>query len=578
MLASLLIGSLILPGCKGESRGIPTVVPHDARNDFPNADASSRTTAAHQIHDDDWFETVTPSTGVDFAYRNGDGAERHTLLETLGGGAGLVDFDRDGDVDLFITGGGTIPKGDGTIGGLAPALFRNLGEFRFERVDVAAGLTECRYYSHGCAAADVNRDGFLDIAVAGYGGVLLYLNHGDGTFAEIAAEAGLAAGGWCTALAWNDVDRDGWNDLFVARYVTWTLETNVVCPTPHGEVESCDPTTYPPSTSFLFRNLANGTFADESVGRGITAKGNGLGVVAVDLGGDGRCAFYVANDETDNLLYLPSDDGTYREAAQLAGVATDEFGNDEGSMGIAVGDFDGDLRPDLFVTNFEREDNSLYRNLGDGMFLHVSQATGLSGPSRMYVGFGATLTDFDADGWPDLFLVNGHVFPASGLAGYRQPPQLFRNVDGRRFEDASSRGGEYFARRHAGRGVAAGDLDDDGAMDVVIVHQNDPVEILRNRRRPERFVRIVLRGTTSNAEAIGATVRLRDGERAAAQWMTSGAGYFSQQDSRLLFVVTAPVKSVDVQVTWPTGQAERYDSLEINRTHELVEGHGAKVP
>jgi hypothetical protein len=529
------------------------------------------------VASDDWFETVALSAGVEFVYRNGEEAEQYTLLETLGGGAGLVDYDRDGDVDLFLTGGGTIPEGEGAIGGLPPALFRNHGDFRFERVDRAAGLTECRHYSHGCAAADINRDGFSDIAVAGYGGVLLYLNHGDGTFAEVAAEAGVAADGWCTALAFNDVDRDGWNDLFVARYVTWSLETNVVCPTPQGAKESCDPTTYPPLTSFLFRNLADGTFGDETAARGITAKGNGLGVVAVDLTGDGRCAFYVANDETDNLLYLPNDDGTFREVAHLAGVATDEFGNDEGSMGIAVGDFDGDLRPDLLVTNFEREDNSLYRNLGDGMFLHVSQSAGLSGPSRMYVGFGTTLTDFDGDGWQDLFLVNGHVFPASGLAGYRQPPQLFRNVEGRRFEDVSARGGEYFLRRHAGRGVAIGDLDDDGAADVVIVHQNDPVEILRNRRRPERFLRLQLRGTKSNVEAIGATVRLRDGEREVAQWMTSGAGYFSQQDRRLLFVLTAPAESVDVQVSWPAGQAEQFRGLEINQTHELVEGRGSPI-
>lgn len=528
---------------------------------------------------DAWFETMTPATGVSFAYRNGEDAGRYTLLETIGGGVAMLDYDCDGDLDLFFTGGGTIPakEGEGEIGGLPPGLFANENAWRFRSIGEQAGLTDGHIYSHGCAVADFNRDGFPDVAVAGFGGVLLYVNHGDGTFRELAESAGLEADGWCSALAWGDVDADGLNDLFVVRYVDWTLATNLVCTAPNGGKEACQPTTWKPTTSQLFHNRGDGTFAEEAAARGITGRGNGLGVVAADLNGDGRCEFYVTNDETDNLLYLASENGTFQEAAHLAGVATDEFGNDEGSMGIAVGDFDGDQRPDLFVTNFEREDNSLYRNLGDGMFLHSSQVTGLAGPSRSYVGFGTALADFDSDGWPDLFVANGHVFLASGQAGYRQPPQLFRNQEGQRFEEVSADAGEYFQRKHAGRGIAVGDLDDDGSPDVVVVHQNDPVELLRNRRVPPSWVRVRLRGVESNAEAIGAEVRLVDANTVRAQWVTSGCGYFSQSDFRLLFALTSPAEEVTVHVRWPSHKAEQFRGLAVRQTHELLEGQGTAV-
>lgn len=572
---------MILLGCQRPAPEPPSAAP--PRNGTSAQSTSSPATDERPdplevvlgIRDDDWFETVTASTGVEFAYRNGDDAQRHTLLETLGGGAGWLDYDGDGDCDLFLTGGGTIPEASGSISGLPPALYQKRDGVEFRRVDLVAGLTECRHYSHGCAAADFNRDGFPDMAVAGFGGVLLYLNQGDGTFSEIAEPSELTAPGWCTALAWSDIDQDGLNDLFVVRYVDWTLEDNIVCTSARGAKKSCDPTTYPPTTSLLLHNRGDGTFEDESVRRGITAKGNGLGVVAADLNADGRCEFYVANDETQNHYYVPTENGGYQETAQLAGVATNEFGLAEGSMGIAVGDYDGDSRPDLFITNFEREDDSLYRNLGDGMFLHASQRAGLSGRSRTNVRFGTIFTDFDGDGWLDLIIASGHVYPGGGVAEYRQPPQLFRNLNGKRFEEVSARGGEYFRRRHTGRGLAVGDWNDDGAPDVVVSHQNDPAEILLNRRIPERYVRLHLRGLTSNSEAIGATVILLDGERSLTHSVSSGSGYFSQQDPRLLFALQSPAESVSVQVRWPSGRAEQFSNLAINRTHELLEGHGA---
>jgi hypothetical protein len=537
-----------------------------------HAPVDSRSAA---IDTDDWFETVTSLSGVDFSYRNGDEAQRMTLLETLGGGAGVIDFDGDGDQDLFCTGGGTISQSDGSVLGLPPSLWENLGDFKFRRVYGLAGFHASRLYTHGCAVADFNRDGFSDLVVAGYGGVLLYLNLGDGTFSEVAEVSGLNAEGWCTALAWNDFDRDGLNDLFIARYVDWTPSTNRICESPLERTkQACGPMTYSSTTSLLYNNLGDGSFQDVSAKEGLSKKANGLGVVAADFNGDSRCEYYVASDLTENLYYAPSEQGGFEERSQMAGVATNDIGNPEGSMGIAVGDYDGNGSPDLFVTNFEGEDNSLYRNLGEGMFLHVSNPAGLFGLSRMKVGFGTMLTDFDGDGWPDIIVANGHVNAHGGRSGYRQSPQLFRNQAGRRFQDVSTQGGPYFRREHHGRGVVVADLNDDGAPDVVVVHQNEPVEILRNRRLPSRYVSLRLCGTMSNAEAIGARVQITDGDRAVSQWVTSGTSYFSQSDYRLLFALQSSAESVTVSVHWPTGHTEQFASLSVNRTHDLFEGKG----
>lgn len=576
----MLLGAGFCVGCHQSKRDqsgqslSPTTESSTASN--PDSNANAPVVSSSIANDSrDWFETVASLSGVNFSYRNGDEAQRMTLLETLGGGAGVIDYDGDGDQDLFFTGGGTISQTTGSVLGLPPSLWENLGGFNFRRVDGPAGFHGSRLYSHSCAVSDFNRDGFSDLVVAGYGGVLLYLNLGDGTFSEIAKLSGLSAEGWCTALAWSDFDRDGLNDLFIARYVDWTLATNRICESPleHAK-QACGPMSYSSTTSLLFKNLGDGSFQDVTAKEGLLKKANSLGVVAADFSGDGRSEYYVASDLTENLYYVPAEQGGFDERSQMAGVATNDIGNPEGSMGIAVGDYDGNGLPDLFVTNFEGEDNSLYRNLGKGMFLHVSNPTGLFGLSRMKVGFGTMLTDFDGDGWPDIFVANGHVNAHGGRSGYRQSPQLIRNQAGRRFEDVSTQGGPYFNREHHGRGVVVADLNDDGAPDVVVVHQNDPVEILRNRRLPSRYVSLRLRGAMSNPEAIGARVQIADGGRNVSQWVTSGTSYFSQADYRLLFALQSPTESVSVSVHWPTGQTEQFVSLRVNQTHDLFEGQG----
>lgn len=542
-----------------------------------HANDAAEAVPSRPVRPEDWFETML-DTGVDAAYRNGEEAGLTFLLESLGGGVAMIDFDRDGRLDLFFTGGGTLHAESRRVEGLPSALFRNEGGWRFTPVTTPAQLGAADLYTHGCTVCDYDRDGFSDVLVCGYGGVQLWRNQGDGTFEDAARLSGLTADGWCTTAAWADIDRDGDNDLMIIRYVEWSPEIDRTCRTVDGRPEVCNPSLYRAARQSLYVNRGDGTFEDVTSARGIDRTGNGLAVIAADFNEDGWCDFYVADDGTENLLYLGGPDGVFREAALAAGIGADEYGKMPASMGVDVGDYDNDGRFDMIITNFESEDEVLYRNLGNGMFLQRTAQVGLAGSMRLQVGFGTTLTDFDGDGWLDLFVANGHVFYGGGLTTYRQPPQLFRNLEGQRFEEVSHAGGEYFERKHAGRGIAVGDLDEDGAPDVVVVHQNAVPALLRNRRAPPRFVRLHLRGTNSNEEAIGAVVSIQDGPRSVSRWICSGCGYFSQFDLRPIVPLTHDAESVAAVVRWPGGVSERFASLDVNRTHELVEGRGDALP
>jgi len=528
---------------------------------------------------DDWFEDVTNRAGVSFRYWNGAEADRHYILESLGGGVALFDYDDDGDLDMFFTGGGEISRSNPvSIRGRPSALYRNDGDWRFVDVTEEAGLSAPGDYSHGCAVADFDRDGRLDLFVCCFGRCRLFRNSRDGRFVDVTRASGLDFEGWSTAAAWPDIDGDGWPDLYVTRYCNWRPERDQACVSSRGERDVCSPTVYRGEPDKLFRNLGNGTFEEITEAAGLTDSGKGLGVVAADLDGDGYVDLYVARDEVEKDLFRGGTALPLAEAARTLGVATSEFGVPEGSMGVDVGDYDGDGRPDLWVTNFENEDNALYRNLGDGGFDYATVKAGLAGQSRRYVGFGTALADFDGDGWLDIFVANGHVFVHGRQSPYRQPAQLFQNVAGRsgerRFENVSEKGGAYFRTPHVGRGAAVGDLDDDGALDLVISHQNEPVAVLRNRRPPPHFLRVELRGIRCHPQAVGAQVSIRSGEREMVRYVAGGAGYFSHFDQRLLFPLVND-DPLDVTVRWPGGASEIFHALPVDRAHALVEGHGA---
>ncbi|MBS0207158.1 MAG: CRTAC1 family protein [Planctomycetes bacterium] len=539
-----------------------------------DSSANKKSTLARTPRADDWFEDASERSGIQFSYHNGREGEKYTLLESIGGGVALIDFDSDDDVDLFITGGGTI-GGVPATAGLRPALYRNDGDWRFVDVTDAAGLAASADYSLGCSSGDFDRDGHPDLFVSGYPRSRLLRNTGKGTFEDVTDRVGLNLNGLHTASAWPDVNNDGWPDLFVAGYVTFDLNEGRQC----GDIvrkikDICGIWQYPPAPDRLFLNRQGQSFEEISQQAGIRADGKGLGVVASDFNEDGHIDLYVANDYTANHLYLGSGGTSFHETGLLAGVAVDESGIPQGSMGVDVGDYDGDGRGDIFVTNYQMEDNILYKNLGDAQFSVASGgAIGLRNDCRTFVGFGTGFADLDSDGWLDLFVFNGHVMYRTGQSPYEQPSFLFRSASGTRFENVTDRGGPYFSLPHVARGAAVGDLDGDGAPDLVIVHQNAPVVVLRNRLSPPNWTGIQLKGIQSEPHAVGATVTVSYQGRKLVRHVRSGAGYLSQFDRRIL-VPTVSDEPIQCEVHWLAGRREIFRNLAPRRTNILVEGEG----
>ncbi|HEV3021988.1 MAG TPA: VCBS repeat-containing protein, partial [Pirellulales bacterium] len=377
---------------------------------------------------------VMRTSGFEFTYDNGRAAGRHVILECLGGGVGTFDYDGDGRWDLFCPGGGQY-RPHGEITGLRSALFRNLGDWKFEPVTAPSGAARAPYYTHGCCAGDFNSDGFTDVLVTGYGGLQLFQNQGDGRFIEVREQAGLFDDSWITSAAWGDLNGDGHPDLYLAHYVDWLpAEGRDARDFGQGHAEVCLPRRFNPLPDAVYYSNGDGTFRDATSAAGFVVEpsicGKGLGVVLGDVDLDGDVDVYVANDTDPNFLYLNQGSGVFQEVGLLHGAACDAIGKPTGSMGVDLGDYDGDGLPDIFVSNFENETFSLYRNEGAAHFLHVSQATGIMALGRLYVGWGTLFADVDRDGDEDLVVSNGHVFDFSGLAPNKQEPLLLMNERG----------------------------------------------------------------------------------------------------------------------------------------------------
>ncbi len=538
-----------------------------------------RTLQFRDPHPEDWFDQAALSAGLSSTYRDGSESGCYELIESVGGGAASFDFDLDGSQDLFFTGGGALtPSANAksiSVSGRPGRLFRDLKSGRFEDVSELAGVGDESLYTHGCTVLDCDADGFDDLLVAGYRGIRLWRNWGDGTFQECAAELGLVNDAWNVTAAAADYDRDGLIDIYLLTYAEWMPDTNRKCLNDQQLRDICGPTSFPGARDALFRNTGSG-FTDVRDQVGLAPGNRGLGLVAADFDGNGYIDFAVVNDVEENQLYLNDSESRFREEAVLWGIAYSNTGEREGSMGIDLGDYDNDGFPDLWYTNYAQQDNSLMHNAAGSGFVHSASLVGLAGVSRQWVGFGTLLTDFDGDGWEDIFVANGHVAYERRDSPYYQPPQLFRNDHGRRFVEVTRDGGPYFDGTWSGRGALKTDVNEDGAWDLVVVHQNEPAVLLRNRRPPKSWIRLDLVGTNSDRNAMGAVLSIRQGEQIMKRWKPGGGSYLSHSDPRLLFplVDDAPV---DVTVVWLGRQTEVFPQLPTQRTHILVEGRSSHV-
>ncbi|MFN7938739.1 MAG: VCBS repeat-containing protein [Bryobacteraceae bacterium] len=482
------------------------------------------------------FRDIASEAGIRWRHFNGMSADRY-LVESTTGGVAVLDFDADGRMDLLFVTGGETPRGKAGPGGARHALYRNLGGNKFADVTARAGLGVTKFYGMGAAAADYDNDGFPDVYVSGYPSGALFRNNGDGTFADVTAKAGVAnAGEWGTSAAWFDFDRDGRLDLFVANYAQFSFEDRKKCEF-EGKPVYCSQTAYAGRASRLYRNNGDGTFADVSASSGVgLLAGRGLGVVAIDYDGDGWQDLFVARDASPNLLLRNKGDGTFAEVGLEAEIAFNPDGIARAGMGVDAGDMDGDGRPDFVVTNFDSEYHALYLNAGKLPFREATVESRLAQYSKPYVGWGVRMMDYDNDGDLDLLIVNGHlhemIAQSNRTVSYREPPLLLANDGKARFTKVD--GGPVFAGAYLGRGMASGDLDDDGYVDAVFVSLNDPPVVLRNEWRGASWVGVQLRGTVSNRDAIGARLTLRaggvcgrDGLRAAGVfWRRTIGGWY----------------------------------------------------
>jgi hypothetical protein len=447
-----------------------------------------------------------------------------------------------------------------------------LDTWQFTAVTDPAGIAAAAFYSHGALAGDYDNDGFPDLLVTGYHGLALYHNQGDGTFSEVAQQAGLMRDTWSTSAAWGDVDGDGVLDLYVVSYVDWSFDNDPYCRASHGARDVCSPTAFHAQPHRFYRGLGDGKFCEASQAVGVVDGAKGLGVIAADVDMDGHLDFYVTNDTTPNLLYHNDGHGHLREVGLSSGTGLSDTAMADGSMGVDLGDYNLDGRPDLWVANFEDQTFALYRNEGDCLFQHVSGLTGIARNRGLYVGFGTVFFDFDLDGDEDLFVATGHVAYHPRNSATRQQPLLFENLAGRTFVNVADQAGPYTQTAHVGRGVALGDLDDDGRPDLAIAHTNEPIALLRNESRTTgHWLRVRLIGTRSPRQPIGARVRLRTADGSQTRQVKGGGSFLSSSDPRLMFGFHQASHVNELEIAWPSGVTQRLQDLPVDQTLVVIE-------
>jgi hypothetical protein len=549
--------ALCIAGC-GRSPPTPPALPADG-----SASGSEQLPECY-------FVDRSAALGIAFTYTSGSEARQRTILESMGGGVGWLDYDRDGWLDLVATGGGSITPSQ-VIEGRPLSLFRSINGKKFAVVTSAA-IESSRLYTHGIALADYDHDGFADMLVTGYGPPQMWKNLGDGTFLECAAPARIINDLWSVGAGWGDLNGDSHLDLYLTHYVNWSFQNHPHCQgTDSGDRDVCPPRSFEPLPDTLYFSQGDGTFEDASERAGLRADGKGLGVLLADVEPDGDVDIYVANDTTDNFLYLSDGHGGLSEKGMVRGVALDDNGIPNASMGVDLCDYNGDGRPDLWVTNYEREAFALYRNEGDANFLHVSQRLGITDLGGLFVGFGTACEDFDSDGDQDIAVANGHVIHYPAYSPRRQLALLLE-FDGRRFERTRFRAGSYFEQPHEGRGLATADFDADGDLDIAISNLDEPLALLANDfQERNRFLSLTLVGTQSNRDAVGARVELYRGAKKVHRQVTGGGSYLSHSARSIHFALPPDDLPRTLVIHWPAGCVQTIDAAALAGCYTLVE-------
>ena len=521
------------------------------------------------------FEDVTDKAGIRFRHFNAASSKKY-ILETMGSGCGWIDFDNDGLLDAFFVNGGATPK----VRPAEPprhALFRNLGNGSFEEVTTAARVGGDGSFGMGVAVGDYNNDRYPDLFVSGYPHSLFYLNNGNGTFTETADKAGLRHKGLLASSAgWFDYNRDGYLDLLVLNYVDWSYEKETYCGRPEpGYRAYCDPKNYFGISPTLYRNKGDGTFTDVTREAKLqNREGKGLGVVLADFDDDGWTDIFIANDGVRNFYYRNSENGTFEDLTYESGAGFSDDGKSEAGMGIDASDYNLDGLLDLYVTHLNHELNRMYRNLGSNQFEDSTLKAGLGHGLSLFSGFGIRFVDLDRDSWPDLVIINGHILDNIHLyhpqVSYAEEGQVYRNLRGK-FENITQQVGAAIVNRRVGRGLAIGDYDNDGDLDMLISSNGGKGELLRNDSTGNHWIGLKLVGTRSNRDAIGARVRVSFGTSQVTDQVKGGTSYLSSGDLRLFFGLGSARRVERIDIRWPSGTQQMLESLSADRFHEIEE-------
>jgi hypothetical protein len=524
----------------------------------------------------DIFTDITQDSGITWKHFSGESSDRF-LIETMGGGVAFLDFDGDGLQDIFFVNGGETPNGKSTLP-VRNALYRNLGNGKFIDVAAKAGVDTIGFYGMGVAVADYDNDGFPDLYVTGFPDCALFHNNGNGTFTDVTEKAGLRNGGrWGASAAWFDYDRDGLLDLVVANYARFSFDLPKKCEV-NGTRTYCEQVAYEGMPLSLYHNNGNGTFTDVSRSSGLEKfLGRALGVVAIDVNDDGWPDLFIARDASPNLLLINKHQGTFQDVAVDAEVAYNQDGMAKAGMGVDAADFSGDGFPDFVVTNFNDQYHSLFIGSKSLPYEDRTVDSHLAALTKSFVGWGTKFFDYDNDGNEDLVVVNGHINQVIETTRadvkYEEPVLLLRNDGNGIFHNMRDHAGTAFRGAYAARGLAVGDFDNDGDLDVVFTRlKGTPVLLRNNVGQAEPWVGLELQGIRSNRDAIGSKITVFSGKRRIVRWITGGSSYLSSHDKRVLVGLGQPsAGSVAAEVRWPSGAVQRLPKLELNRYHRILE-------